>query len=108
MLTPEPVPGPGERVVGVQVDATRAPIGLVPGDVVTVLAVPPSGDPSTTDQLDQPDVLAETARVASAEGVEGVGTRLTLVVPSNVAERVAAYAAAGRVALVQAPVGGDS
>ena len=41
MLTPDPLPGPGERVVGVQLDGTRAPGGLVPGDRVSVLAVPP-------------------------------------------------------------------
>ena len=40
-------------------------------------------------------------------GVEGAGTRLALVVPDSVAERVTAYVAAGRVALVQAPIGGD-
>jgi hypothetical protein len=39
--------------------------------------------------------------------VEGAGTRLALVVPESVAERVTAYVAAGRVALVQSPIGGD-
>ncbi len=48
-----------------------------------------------------------SATVASAAAIEGAGTRLTLVVPEPVAERVTAYVAAGRVALVQAPVGGD-
>lgn len=107
MVTSKPLPGPGERVVGVQLDATRAPTGLLPGDVVVVLAVPPSGDPSSPEQLDHPTVLAPQATVASAEVVEGAGTRLELVVPDSVAERVTAYVAAGRVALVQAPIGGD-
>jgi hypothetical protein len=107
MLTTAPVPAAGERVIGVQLDATRAPGGLVPGDKVVVVAVPPSGDPSTPEELDEPDVLAPEATVASAVPVEGAGTRLTLVVPQEVADRVAAYAAAGRVALVQAPLGGD-
>ena len=107
MVTADPLPGPGERVVGLQLDATRAPAGLVPGDVVVVLAVPPEGDPSTPDELDDPTVLAPSATVASAAAIEGAGTRLTLVVPEPVAERVTAYVAAGRVALVQAPIGGD-
>ena len=43
MVTSDPLPGPGERVVGLQLDATRAPAGLAPGDVVVVIAVPPDG-----------------------------------------------------------------
>jgi hypothetical protein len=52
-------------------------------------------------------VLANRATVASAELIEGAGTRLTLLVPDAVGERVTAYIAAGRVALLQAPIGGD-
>lgn len=107
MVTTDPLPGPNERVVGLQLDATRAPAGLIPGDVVVVLAVPPAGDPSTPDELDDPTVLAPSATVASATTIEGAGTRLTLLLPEPVADRVTAYVAAGRVALVQAPVGGD-
>jgi SAF domain-containing protein len=107
MVTSTPLPGPGERVVGLQLDATRAPSGLLPGDGVVVLAVPPAGDPSSPAELDDPTVLAPKATIASAEVVEGAGTRLALVVPEPVAERVTAYVAAGRVALVQAPIGGD-
>lgn len=111
MVTANPIPGPGERVVGLQLGATRAPSGvapngLAPGDTVAVLAVPPAGDPSTPDALDSPTVLAAKATVASADLIEGAGTRLTLLVPEAVAERVTAYVAAGRVALVQAPIEG--
>lgn len=107
MVTTDPVPGPGERVVGLQLDATRTPAGLAAGDVVAVIAVPPDGNPSTPGELDAPTVLVPDATVASATAIEGAGTRLTLVVPERVAERLAGYVAAGRVALVQAPVGGD-
>ena len=107
MVTSDPLPGPGERVVGLQLDATRAPAGLRPGDAVAVLAVPPAGDPSTAGALDDPMVLAPKATVASATAIEGAGTRLTLLLPEPVAERVTAYVAAGRVALIQAPTGGD-
>lgn len=107
MVTDSPIPGPGQRIVGMQLDSTHAPDALEPGDVVEVLAVPPTGNPGTTDDLDDPTVLATKATVASANVVAGAGTRLTLLVPAPVAERVTAYAAAGRVALVQAPIGGD-
>jgi hypothetical protein len=107
MLTTTALPASGQRVVGMQLDSTRAPTGLVPGDLVEVLAVPPSGNPGTADQLDEPDVLAGSATVASADVIQGAGTRLTIVVPADVADRVAAYVAAGRVALIQAPLGGD-
>ena len=107
MVTSDPLPGPGERVVGLQLDATRAPSGLIPGDVVVVLAVPPAGDPSTPSNSTTRPSWHRTRTVASAEVVEGAGTRLTLLVPEAVAERVTAYVAAGRVALVQAPIGGD-
>ncbi|MDX6310287.1 MAG: hypothetical protein QOI06_3333 [Nocardioidaceae bacterium] len=107
MVTGHPLPGPGERLVGLQLGATRAPSGVQPGDVVVVLAVPPSGDPSSPDQLDQPTVLAPRATVVSTNLIEGAGSQLTLLVPEGVAERVTAYVAAGRVALIQAPIGGD-
>lgn len=107
MVTSTPIPGPGERIVGLELDAPHAPSGLRPGDTVKVLAVPPSGDPGTTADLDDPPLLAAQATVASVRVIQGSGTRLTILVPDSVADRVAAYVAAGRVALVQAPIGGD-
>jgi hypothetical protein len=107
LMTTSPVPGKGERVVGLDLDASRAPTGLAPGDVVMVLAVPPSGDSSAPTELESPMVLAETATVLSADHVEGAGTRFTLVLGKDAAAQVASFGAAGRVALVQTPVGGD-
>jgi hypothetical protein len=72
---------------------------------VIVLAVPPSGDPSDPEALGSPRVLAAAASVFGADAVEGAGTRISLVVPEGEANRVAAFGAAGRVALVQAPIG---
>ena len=107
MLTTKPVPGPGQRVLGVEVGATRAPGGLLPGDIVSVVAVPPSGDVGKASELESPRTLASQAKVKSVRVVEGSGTRLTLVVPKALAGRVAAFGAAGRVAVIQAPLGGD-
>ena len=107
MVTSGSLPGPGQRVVGLELDGTRAPGGLRPGDAVVVLAVPPSGDASSPDQLDAPTVLAQDATVVGVDHVEGAGTRLTLLVPKESADRVAAYGAAGRISLVQAPLGGE-
>ena len=90
MLTADPVPGPGERVVGVELDGTRTPAGLAPGDVVRVLAVPPTGDASSPAELASPTV-----------------TRFALLVPQTEADRVAAFGAAGRLSLVQASLGGE-
>ncbi|MGH3471461.1 MAG: SAF domain-containing protein, partial [Nocardioidaceae bacterium] len=103
----QPSPGPGQREVGVELDGTRAPAGLGPGDVVAILAVPPSGDTGAPNELDSPPVLSAAAAVVSVETIQGAGTRFTLLVSSSVANRVAAYGAAGRVAIIQAPVGGD-
>jgi hypothetical protein len=107
MATSAPIPGRGQRLVGVELDATRAPNELGPGDQVTVLAVPPTGDASSPVELKTPSVLAETATVVAAEHIEGAGTRLTLLVAKAAADQVAAFGAAGRVALVKAPLGGD-
>ncbi|WP_310961360.1 SAF domain-containing protein [Nocardioides terrisoli] len=107
MVTDQPVPGPSQRVVGVAVDASRSPAGMSPGDVVEVLAVPPSGDASNPQTLQNPAVLAGSATVRSMTRLESGGSRLTLVVSRAEADRVAAFAAAGRVAVVQAPLGGD-
>ncbi|WP_148077048.1 SAF domain-containing protein [Nocardioides aurantiacus] len=107
VLTSDPVPAAGERVVGVQVDGTRAPGGLAAGDRVSVVAVPPTGDASSPSELDDPTTLAASAVVRSVDVVEGAGSRIALVVPDEVADTVASFGAAGRVALVQAPLGGD-
>jgi hypothetical protein len=107
MVTSAPLPGAGQRIVGVELDASRAPSDLRPGDTVTVLAVPPSGDASSPDELEAPIVLADSATIVSAEHIEGAGTRLTLLVPKAAADQVASFGAAGRIALVQAPLGGD-
>jgi hypothetical protein len=105
LLTTQPVPADGQRIVGVDLDTTRAPLGLGAGDVVTVLAVPPSGDASDPETLESPTVLSASAEVFQVDRVEGGGTRLSLVVPDAEANRVAAFGAAGRIAVVQAPVG---
>jgi hypothetical protein len=107
MLTKVPVPGPGERVVGVELNGSRAPVGLEPGDRVRVLAVPPTGDASTPAELSSPTVLAQAATVESVDRVEGGGMRFALLVPRAAADQVAAFGAAGRVSLVQSPLGGD-
>ena len=105
LLTTESVPADGQRVVGLDLDTTRAPLGLRAGDVVAVLAVPPSGDASDPAELESPTVLAATAEVLQVGRVEGGGTQVSLVVRQEEANRVAAFGAAGRVAVVQGPAG---
>ena len=107
MVTDQPVPASRERVVGVELEANRVPPELAAGATVMVLAVPPSGDPSSASVLSSPQVLAERAVVQSSARVDGGNTRLSLVVPRNVANRVAAFGAAGRITVIQTPLGGD-
>jgi len=104
MVTMTLVPGSEERVVGVELKATRAPQGLAAGDVVTVLSVPPEGDASTPDDLAKPVVLAESAKVLAVETVAAGGTRFSLLVTDSVANQVASFGAAGRIALVQTSI----
>jgi hypothetical protein len=106
LVTDVPVPSAAERMVGLQLDPTRVPDGLAPGDVVTVVAVPPPGDASGSGQLARPTVLTEAATVHAAAGTQDGGSRLSLLVPQDAANQVAAFGAAGRVAVVQAPAPG--
>lgn len=107
------VPGPGFATVGLSLDAARVPgAGLETGDAVTVVAVPPSeaavSDPSA---LDAPTVLSDGATVYSAGGAAdgSAGSILvTLIVKDSEAERIAAYSAQRRVALVETSVVEDS
>lgn len=105
LLTTDQVPAEGQQIVGLQLDATRAPAELEAGDEITALAAPPTGDPGDERALDSPRLLAEAATVFSVSDVEGVGSRISLVVSDDEAPRLAAYGAAGRVALVQTPAG---
>ena len=73
-------------------------------DVIDVIAVP-VGDSAASDddELDAPTVLARTAKVQAVTGERSEGTRwaVSLLVDDADAARVAAYSAAGRVAVVQ-------
>ena len=106
MLTGDPVPGPGERLVGLALDQTRLPAGLEPGDVVQILRVPPISDPGDVAELEVPVVLADRAivnRFTSAG--DGNAARLTVLLDARLANKVAAFGAAGRVAVIEAPLG---
>jgi hypothetical protein len=65
------------------------------------------GNAGSPGSLEEPSVLADRATVVSARQVAGEGIQLTMLVPKDVANTVAAFGAAGRVAVVQAPIGGD-
>jgi len=101
------VPAAGEMLVGLSLEPTRIPDGLELGDTVRVLVVPPVDTVRVSD-LDKPKVLVTDASVYSVQGVSTTGgsQRLTLVVPEDAADTVAAYGAAGQVAVVEAPIGG--
>jgi hypothetical protein len=103
-LTAEQVPGTGERLVALLLTSGRVPGGLGRGDVVDVLAVPGEGAEGSAQELQGPKVLAESARVDSV-GKTPEGARVvTIVVDEGLADPLAAYSAAGRVTIVQAPI----
>jgi hypothetical protein len=95
---------PGKAQVGMLIKGGGLPAdGLVPGDTVEVVQLPPAspvaGQPTT------PQVLVPAAQVfsAHADSAGSDSTLVTVVVPAASAPTVAAAAAAGLVALVKVP-----
>ncbi|WP_165821186.1 SAF domain-containing protein [Nocardioides gansuensis] len=112
MLTAEPVPGPGESMIGLALDPTRVPgAGLEAGDQVDVIAVPGNGSNNSSapdSALDDPVLLASGAQVYDVGGEAAAGGQLlvTLIVDESTASKVAAYSTQNRVAVVEtAPTG---
>lgn len=108
-VTSDPIPGQGERTVGLSLTDPQMPDGLGAGDTVTVIAVPGAEAAAATDKsLDKPTVLVENATVylVGEPSSESSGQPVTVVVPDDEATRIAAYASSSRVALVEAPTSG--
>lgn len=111
MVTSDPVPGDGRATVGLSLDAARAPLaGLGAGDLVSVVAVP-SGtvDLGASVALDAPQILAREAEVLDVQGsaTEGATVLVTVIVDEDDASTIAAYSAAGLVAVVETAAAGD-
>lgn len=97
------VPGDGQRLVALNLPTGRVPGGLAGGDTVDVLSVPVEGADGTKEQLQAPQVLAESAMVQEV-GKSPEGTVVvTVLVPEDVSDSVAAYSSAGQVTIMQAP-----
>lgn len=96
-VSPQPVPGAGESVVGVKLAPGQLPMmALNPGDQVRVIATPRTqDDPPTSTPAGVPAVVASTGLDETTGH-----TVVNVVLPSNQAAAVAALAATGRVALV--------
>lgn len=106
-VTDEPLPGEGEALVGVALEAPQVPgDGLEVGDVVRVVGVG-AQDSSTPGK---PKVLASSAQVyrVRADDTQTDTHIISLVVDDAAADPVAAYAAAGRVSLVEISASGGS
>jgi hypothetical protein len=108
LVTEDPIPPDGTRLVALRLDQGRVPDGLAPGQAVDVLAVPQDGGASTDKLLDEPPILQEAATVQAVQeqAVDG-GFVVSLLVDQANANRVAAYSAAGRVTILQAPLTGE-
>jgi hypothetical protein len=98
----DPTPA-GLVQVGVAVKGGQIPAeGLVPGDQVQVLRLPPQGG---TGPAVVPDVVVVKAAVFAAvpDPVQAGSTLLTLLVPAEQAAAVAGASGAGAVALLKVP-----
>lgn len=96
-VTSNPLPGPGQSVVGIKLAAGQLPaVPLNAGDRVRVVGTPRAQDDPTPSAASS--VTAEVAST-SADDVSGQ-TVVNLVVPSTAAPGVAAMAATARVALI--------
>jgi hypothetical protein len=101
-LASGPFPGPGQALVGLDLQPSEAPSGgaLVAGDPVGVLFVPAASQPPYP--APRPLVTAEV--VASVAGQSG-NSYVTVLVPARLAARLAAYAQHDEVALVRLGAG---
>ncbi len=97
-LTTGPFPGPGQALVGLELQPSEAPSGgaLVAGDPVGVLFVPAASQPP----YPAPRPLVTAQVVASVAGQSG-SSYVTVLVPARLAARLAAYAQHDEVALVR-------
>lgn len=100
------VPGAGQRLVALNLPTGRVPGGLSGGDTVVVLSVPVEGADGTKAQLQAPEVLAGSARVQEVGKTPEGAVVVTVLVPADVADSVAAYSSAGQVTIMQAPAAG--
>jgi ABC-type branched-subunit amino acid transport system substrate-binding protein len=93
-------PAAGEVLVGVAAAAGRAPGGLVPGDHVRLVALPPAAEPGHAQAPAR--VLVQSAPVQRVEAA-AQAVAVTLVVPGNLATQVGLLAAQDRLVLVGLP-----
>ena len=99
MLMYGPVVGPGESVAPASLRSGTFPAGLQPGDRVRVVRLPASG----SSQASEPRALTTATVLSVASPKERVGTSNTavsLIVPAETADAVAAAGAAGQISLV--------
>ena len=99
MLIQGPVVGAGESVAPAALRPGTFPAGLQPGDRVRVVRLPGSG----SNQAAEPRPLATATVMSVASPKDRVGTANTavsLVVPADAADAVAAAGAAGQISLV--------
>jgi hypothetical protein len=104
MLTSTDVLTAGQAEVGVAVSGGRIPAdGLVPGDTVAVVRVPPGTTGGDAVAAPPAVVLVARARVFSSrpDPAQAGGTLVTLIVPVERAPAVATASASAAIALVR-------
>lgn len=103
-VTSQTVPAPEERMVALELRGGLVPAGLRPGAVVRLLAIPAEGTTGDAEKLENPPLLAEDARVFAVTRTDQGTVVVSVLVDPQVADAVAAHAAAGQVAVVQSPL----
>lgn len=106
MLTTASVPGAGQAMVGLALHPGQFPAdGLSVGDRVLAVMIPSAGAAGSTVEA---AMALTTGQIYGlrADGSGGADTLVTLVVPIEVAGRVLAQSAAGRLGLVKVTVTG--
>ena len=100
------VPGEGRRLVALNLPTGRVPGELSGGDTIVALSVPVEGADGTREQLEAPQVLAESATVQDVGKTPEGTVVVTVLVPEEVSDSLAAYSSAGQVTIIQAPAAG--
>jgi hypothetical protein len=99
-LTEQPLPPPGQQLVGVGVSTTQLPAtSLRPGDDVLLVPVAGSGVAGTPDAVGKPGTVEATVVRSGSPGTDGLRV-VDVLVDAAEGPDVAARAAAGLVAIV--------
>jgi hypothetical protein len=102
MLTAAAVPGPGQSMIGLSLGPGQLPgDGLAAGDRVQAVAIPADAGGAADAGTDDAVKVLATGAVYAVRDAAGGDTLVTLLVDAEVAPKLVARGAAGRIGLVK-------